>query len=260
MYTKEALYYAEVHVSEVLESHGIPDTYLWRFNELGQVIPEHSDTPIEDVVVKDTPLGRVEFEALLKIQEQAFKMNAGFIIWISPRHPIYYPDASKIIISEKIGETLLNKAFVTNWDVIGSILVAKELATLSDLDPNIFRSPTDVRANPIFIDIKNEEDLALALKRMLDKKTIEMIENGEDVIAKQKFMEGYLKGNSIPRGNSPLSCPVPMKGLTAFQIFSGEDEYGSLQFECPHCHKINTRYPHVLLEKCLHCKENVKCN
>lgn len=258
--TKEALHFAEVRVSEALESHGIPDPYIWRFNKLGQLIPEHSDTPIEDVIIKDNYIGKIEYDAFLKIQERALKMNSGFIVWISPVHPVFYPDGSKIVISKKQGKILLNRAIVTSWDKIGSILAAKELASLSNIDPYIFKSASFVRANPIFIDKTKEVELGLILKKILDQKSIELIASGGDFLAKEKYMEDLLAGKRIPLGQNPLSCPVPMARLTAFRIFSGEDEYGSLQFECPHCRKTNTRPAHQLISNCQHCGSDVRCN
>lgn len=40
-----------------------------------------------------------------------------------------------------------------------------------------------------------------------------------------------------------------------------EDEYGSLEFDCPHadCGKKNRREPHKLLENCQHCGKSVRC-
>lgn len=260
MYTKEALHNAEVQVSNILESYGFPDPYPWRFNKRGQVIPQHSDVPIEEIVLKRNLVEIAEYDALLKIQDHAFKINSGFILWISPIHPVYYPDASKIVISKKEGDLLLNWSIGTTWDTLGSIIAARELAKLSNLDPYIFKSATDVRANPIFIDKENEHLLSLIFQQILDPRSLQMMKSGEDLIIKEKFMKELLSGKSTPLGSSPRSCPPRQKGLTAFQIFSGKDEYGPLQFECPLCHKTNTRPPHELLSSCQHCGGNVRCN
>lgn len=45
-------------------------------------------------------------------------------------------------------------------------------------------------------------------------------------------------------------------------IFSGEassDKFGSLHFDCPHCHKDNTRPRGRLLKSCQHCHKDVQC-
>lgn len=262
MYTKEALHHAEVHVSEALESYGIPDPYYFDINKKGKLVSPNNQIPIEDVIVKDNYLGAVEYEAFKKIQDRINLEKSGFFLWISPPYKDFYP-TSKIVISEVVfienEKRLLNRAIVTNWDNLGSILTARELALLSELDPNSFKTLADVRANPIFIDKENEEKLSLAIKKMLDKNSIEMMTTGTDFRAKEKYMNDLLAGKQISRGQNPLSCPTIMTGSTAFKIFSGEDEYGSLQFECPHCHKTNTRPAHQLVSNCQHCGCDVRC-
>jgi len=257
LHTKENLHLLEVNVSEILESYGIPDPYIWRINEFGKIIPEKDDTPIENIIFKNNHIARLEFDAFLKIQEHAKSMSDGdYCLWISPIHPVYYPDTSKIIITVKEEGKLVNKSINTNWDAFSSILIARELATLSDLDPFVFKSTNDVRANPIFINADKEEHLGLAIKKILNPKVIEMIEKGEDWRLKEKFMGELRQLRQVAIGQLPRSCPELM---SAFGVFAGRDEYGSLQFECPHCHRINKREPHKLLEKCQHCKEDVRC-
>ncbi len=259
LYTKEALHRAEVNISNQLESNGIPDSYTWKINRFGKLIPENDETPIENIIVRNNVVGELEYKAFLKIQEKAPDMNSGdYILWISPTHPVYYPDASKIIITIFNGKTFLNKAIVTDWDAIGSILAAREFAGLSDIDPFIFKDTNIVRANPIFINREKEAELGFALKRMLDHKAIEMMENGEDIRVKQKFIQDSLAGKATIYGNKPRSCPNSMEN-SAFNIFSGRDEFGSLEFECPHCHQTNTRERGKLMSNCQHCGEDVRC-
>lgn len=259
LYTKEALHRAEINVSDILESHGIPDSYVWKINRYGKLIPENDKTPIENIILRNNVVGELEYKAFLKIQERAPYMNTGdYVLWISPTHPVYYPDASKIIITRCNGVTFLNKAIVTDWDVMGSIIAAREFAGLSNVDPFIFKKPNDVRATPIFINREKEEELGFALKRMLYHNTIEMMENGEDIRIKQRFIEDSLSGKEVIYGNEPRSCPNSMEN-SAFNVFAGRDEFGSLQFKCPHCHKINTRERGKLLSQCQHCREDVRC-
>lgn len=40
---------------------------------------------------------------------------------------------------------------------------------------------------------------------------------------------------------------------------AGEDKYGSLEFDCPHCHKNNTRPYGQLIPNCRHCHKDVRC-
>lgn len=222
----------EVEVSDILESYGIPDPYKFPFNNRGQLISQFSNEPIEEVIIKDNPLGRVEYEAFKKIQKNALTRSSGYILWISPPFEGIYP-VSKIVVSEIIFEDntkkLLNRSIKIGWDRMGSVLTAKELASLSDLDPDIFRSTTDVRLNPIFVDKEKEEDLSIVLKKILTKKAYEMMSTGADFKAKDLFMEAILAGQEVELGSEPLSCPEEMIKKTAFKVFSGET------FSCPKC-------------------------
>ncbi len=261
LYTKESFHQREVLVSEVLESHGIPDPYYWKINRNGKFIPQNdkTETPIENIIIINNAIGKIEYDAFQKIQEKVrFMAEGDYFLWISPTHPIYYPTTSKIIITQKIGDLFLNRSVNTDWDALGSILAAKELSTLSNLDPNIFKNTNDVRANPIFIDKSKEEYLGLALKKMLDQKSIEMMASGEDFRAKKKYIDDSLEGKEVQMGKKSRSCEVSM-AKSAFQVFAGEDEYGSLQFDCPSCHKTNTREPGKLKTNCEHCGADVQC-
>lgn len=41
--------------------------------------------------------------------------------------------------------------------------------------------------------------------------------------------------------------------------FNDEDEYGSLEFDCPHCHRTNRRPRHKLISNCQKCDADVTC-
>ncbi len=246
-YTKEQIHQAEVFISDVLESHGIPDPYVWRFNREGKIIPQNSETPVEDIIFLDNNIQKIEFGAFLKIQERALQMNSGdYILWISPTHPVYYPKVSKIIITYKDNDTLVNRSINTRWDTMGSILAAKELASLSEMNPNIFENANDVRANPIFISKEKEEYLGIAIRKMLDQRSIKMMESGEDVREKERYMSHRLAGQAVTFGNNPRSCP------TVFEIFSGEYWHkGDCRIPAPDCGEKNVEIgPCGICRKC----------
>ncbi len=230
--------FAEEHASSYLESNRIPDPYYFEFDKAGKLISPNTKAPIEDVVVKDNPLGRVEYEAFKIIQKEAEKRSNGYILWLSPSYPGFYP-VSKIIISEIVFEEekkkLLNRAIITDWDSLGSIIAARELSLLSSLNQVIFKTQKDVRANPIFVSKEDEGSLSLALGRILDKNSIEMVAAGTDLVEKKKFMDAYAVGRIMPHGSFPLSCPERMVGQTAFQVFSGEKRIFCCT--CPKCNK-----------------------
>lgn len=234
-YSQKEVHQAEVFVSEVLESRRIPDIYSWRINKYGKLVPEKDETPIEDIIVTDNPVAATEWQAFQKIQNKVPLMEDGdYFLWISLTHPVYYPDTSKIIISQKSGETIVNTSINTDWDVIGGILAAQEFATLSNLDKNTFKSANDVRGNPIFINKCHEEKLGRALQKLLDQRSIEMMTNGQAVEAKTIYVNDYLARKNVSYGNNPLSCPVRMGEMSAFKVFSGEKK-GKYVKKCPFC-------------------------
>lgn len=47
--------------------------------------------------------------------------------------------------------------------------------------------------------------------------------------------------------------------INGFGNKAGEDQYGSLEFDCPHCHKNNTRPYGQLIPNCRHCHKDVSC-
>lgn len=66
--------------------------------------------------------------------------------------------------------------------------------------------------------------------------------------------------------SAELSQPADLMDLSPSDalksIFSdspGSDKFGSLHFDCPHCHRDNVRPRGKLIEKCKHCDKSVRC-
>lgn len=79
-----------------------------------------------------------------------------------------------------------------------------------------------------------------------------------DLIAAACGMSGgfEIKDDGIQRRNPAeelLSNSVAKFGLE-------EDKYGSLHFDCPHCHEKNKRDHGKLIANCKHCGEDVRCD
>jgi hypothetical protein len=60
-------------------------------------------------------------------------------------------------------------------------------------------------------------------------------------------------------GGGKGSSSVSVESITPRLGSAGEDEFGDLQFNCPHCHKTITRSPGNLYENCPECSESVRC-
>lgn len=65
-------------------------------------------------------------------------------------------------------------------------------------------------------------------------------------------------------GSRSISCPVHLSNAltrttVTLDFSTKEDEYGDIQFECPHCHQTNTRERGKLLSHCQRCGGDVRC-
>ncbi|MCA9333240.1 hypothetical protein KC960_04735 [Candidatus Saccharibacteria bacterium] len=72
-------------------------------------------------------------------------------------------------------------------------------------------------------------------------------------LARVALSNGDLEGFELMLDGAMLtersnSCPLEYEMLSG-----GEDEYGSLEFDCPECHQTNRRMPGQLVASCQHC-------
>ncbi|HEX6977139.1 MAG TPA: hypothetical protein VF185_02140 [Patescibacteria group bacterium] len=135
-----------------------------------------------------------------------------------------------------------------------------------------FLSSTFPELSVLFEKISHGEAHHLKMKALKDareesKKVLNDAKvSKEDLLHRGARIENGMeeRGWNLSRGG----CGVLNRDLLSMQnkslfgmvkIVRQEDEYGSLNFECPYCHRINTREPHKLLSNCKHCGENVKC-
>ena len=79
---------AEEIASYSLETKRIPDPYYFLVTSNGEIISPTAHCRIKDKVEDKTgPLGRLEYQALLSIEQWAAASNEGVIIWVSPPSP-----------------------------------------------------------------------------------------------------------------------------------------------------------------------------
>lgn len=215
---------AEEQASVYLETHRIPDPYYFDVVE-NKVVSPNTGIPIDEVITRRTPVENVERNAFLKIQEWVAENSSGSVAWVCPPYKGIY-DTAKITVSEIVFEgkkkRLLNRAIIIDYDKLGAVVVAKELARISLNRPN-FSNASDVRRQPIFIDPKANRDLSSVLEQILSNEALVAIKSGADFEAKAEFVENFKDGRILSRGKYSESCP------TVFNIFAGET------FECPRC-------------------------
>lgn len=222
-----------------IETRGIPDVYFWYLDENGKLRTEDGRVIEEEILSSGYPYS-LEYQGLSKIRDWAATNSEGFAAWISPRHPVFYPNDSKIIVSEILSEErkiIFNRSMRFPISPEDCVRLAKSLGE----NP---ASPDDLRKNPIFLG-SSWTDLLLALREITDTSKVEEdIREGKDLEAKIKAVadsrkivgeDPYLRNiaNIAPQG---FFGPVPVgcHPRSAFSMFS-ERAFALGHFDCPHC-------------------------
>lgn len=277
---------AEELASYSLETKRIPDPYYFLVNANGELISPSAHCKVKDVVQRTQPVGELEYQALLRIEQWAKTSSEGVVAWVSPPYPGIYPN-SKIIISEieyKDGiKQLFNRALILDFGEEKCLKFAQDLANDSQNRPLLCHLD-EVRSTPIILNTKETPWIHFFEELIDDPASWKSIRRGEDIRAKeQALIQARIIHHSLYDKNIPVedaeimikrilgsqtgSCPVLFNKQkeTAFQVFAGasllvgvsssleSDEDGSLIFECHKCHKPNDRPRGGRRPSCKHC-------
>lgn len=235
------------------ETNRAPDPYYFLITPQGELFSPVAERKIKDVVVRDTLIGKLEYQSLEKIEKWASSDENGVAAWISPPSPGVYP-TSKIVISQKElhGKTkvLLNWAIVLDINEVECVKFAQNLEDFSSNRP--FLSSIDqIRSNPLFLNTSGKS-WTYILEELVPNLSLQCVREGKDQELKNeavksaqkiyeelfmktgrvemKTMVSKIRGTGMIGGYSG-SCSA-IVGKTAFQVFSeGEKEY----FQCPKC-------------------------
>lgn len=281
---------AEELASHSLETKRIADPYYYSVNANGELISPTAHCRIKDVVQRTQSLGELEYQALLKTEQWVKSHNEGAIAWVSPPYPGVYP-TSKIIISEiqmNGGvKTLFNRAIVLDYDGKKCFEFAQSLANYSQ-DRPLLSHFDEIRATPFVLNTRGLPWIRIFEELIDDPVLWQEVREGKDrkakeeAVAQARVVYQGLTSIKLPLeevrmmilgmlGERPGSCPPNVFKGTAFQVFSsnslelgtsslsGSDQYGSLEFECPKCNKINRRPRGELIPNCQHCNTDVSC-
>lgn len=280
---------AEELASYSLETKRIPDPYYFLVNANGELMSPSAHCRIRDVVQRTQPVGELEYQALLRIEQWAGNNTEGVIAWVSPPHPGIYP-TSKVIVSEIQMEgavkKLFNRAIILDYDEKKCFEFAQRLANYSQ-DRPLLSHLDEIRATPFVLNARGMSWIHIFEELIDDPVLWQEVREGKDKKAKQEALvqagivyQGMINKSLPPKdarmmitimlGSRSGSCPVVFKG-TAFQSFLGassvlgisgsleSDQYGSLEFECPKCNKTNKRSRGGLIPNCQHCNADVSC-
>ncbi|MBI2315438.1 hypothetical protein HYU93_05300 [Candidatus Daviesbacteria bacterium] len=281
-----ATQFVEFLASLSQETHRIPDPYSYSVTSDGELF-----SPVGQCLVKDTiddkisPLGQLEYQAVLAIEQWAANNKEGVSVWISPPKQGVY-SASKIIVQEIEYEEgikkIFNRAIVLDFDEKQCMKLAWNLTSFSSNKP-IFRNSDEIRATPLILNTQKKPWIDI-LEKLIDASTIwTMIRSGEDkqfkkealrqaaIVQKQFFTDQRLSHSDQAKvaviqmlGSGSASCP-PRSGSrvgTAFQSVAGSavtissrgfvesDSKGERTFPCPACGHINERPYEGYVESC----------
>ncbi len=260
-----------------LETKGIPDPYYFTVSANGELFSPTAQCRIKDIVEDKTgPLGKLEYQAVLAIEQWAANSNDGSVVWVSPPHPGVYP-TSKIIISEieqnKGEKRLFNRAVKLDFDEKECLEFAQNLANMSQNRP-LLQHLDQIRSTPFILNTHGNSWMYILQELIDDPALWQSIRNGEDQRAKKEALRQavmvqkrlFTAPESIPSyslqedqmaviqmlGPKSGSCPVLFSagaGKTAFETFSGSSLTfgGSTSKDKDYCNK------------CGACGEVIKC-
>lgn len=255
-------------VSAFNETHRKPDEYRYKSKD-GKLVDFKTGEEIK--IDSSTHLGQKESELLDALNQWFNENDSGTAIWISPSLEGSYPcnkiTTYKIEYLETEEKTTFNVTVLFDTPKDHTLKIASGLnpAFLEANDPEILR-------NKLF-SLDEEFDLLSLLKLIGAKQYfpetpsqttinyfIDEIYSGRDPreIAMEMEKRGIVGEFSVSCGGGTTTS---LGGNSLNLDFRGgmEDEYGSLDFECPHCNKINTRPFGQLLSHCQYCGGDIRC-
>lgn len=183
---------AQEVASLCMETKRIPDPYFYKINQNGKLISPVTGKLVEGVVLRDSKVGELEFQALMKIQEWDKDKEGGIIAWISPPEEGAY-SVSKIIISEirdQDGKKILfNRAIVLDIDEVKCLKFAQSLAEYSQNKPNL-SSKDEIRITPI--ELSTNIHWSYVLEELLPGLSLQQVRTGEDLVLKDQAISQSL--------------------------------------------------------------------
>lgn len=239
------------------ETHREPDNYYFTVSDNELLDPE-TGLPILKFIAPG-----IERTVAENLQNWAVVNEEGNAYWISPMIEGVYP-CNKLILHQ-IAYTGDNEKVVLNT----AILFDGELDNPEELRRQFIQTDDEGLAEIIawiedYTGKKITGTTYTQSERQQAQLYAQQLSDGVpyDVIARQMEMDNFI-------GNNPISCPTRIStfsntilGIARVINISGtseSDQYGSLTFECPHCHRQNKRSAGKLISNCQHCDKDVTC-
>lgn len=237
------------------ETNREPDTYYFVVDN-NKLIDPNTKRPVLDFVEEG-----IEKDVARNLEAWGTKNEEGIALWISPEWEGKYP-CPKIIMhriayNENGKKVVLNSVILFDAEIANPDYKRKTLYTLPDTEDNIFKILNWVKR-------KSKEETRFESSSITSHQKasyfVDQIRLGipHQQIINEMQKTGFLGENSIScAGNSTFLSSI--ESNSSIHIFSREDEYGSLDFECPSCGATNTRPIGQLISNCQHCGADVRC-
>lgn len=256
-------------ISAFNETHRKPDEYKFRLDN-ERLVDYKTGTEIN--IDTSTYLGKKDQELLESLNYWVNENTDGVAIWISPSYSSAYP-SNKITmytLKEEGGQKItVNVSVLFGTPQEHTLKIASKINSVfsEKKDPEILR-------NKLFV---MDRDFTLSsLLQLIGEKQyfpetpsqetinyfVNEIHSGRDPreIAVEMERKGIVGEYSVSCGGGlRMSSSLDGGSLTLDFRTGLEDEYGSLEFTCPHCGAVNTRPFGQLLSSCQRCGGNVKC-
>jgi len=261
-------------ISLFKETHRQADNYhLLSIN--GKIVDP--ETRQEVNIDRTSYIGKSEGKHFDKLEKWADENSQGNAVWISPMCDGIYP-CNKIIFYQiaysfgSMEKSLLNHVILFDSPKNHCLKIANKI------DPQFesLENPEELRNKLIVVD--DEFNIASLLAAMLSQENtfptpslatisyfVDLIHQGQNskFIATEMQKRGIVGEHSISCKRSPstYSNYMDTRALVLnFSTVEGQsDKYGSLQFTCNSCGRINTRPLNTLLTNCQHCNADVRC-
>jgi len=205
---------------------------------------------------------------LEKIECWAAANEEGVIAWVSPPDPVYYPNDSKIIVSEieqqNGKKVLFNRAIILDIDQSKCFKFARDLANYSTNRP-LLSSTDQIRSNPIILNTQGIH-WSYILEELIPDLSLESVRVGRDrqikaevlLEAEKIYQELFVKtgrvnigammweaGRMGMIGSYSSSCPVVFNGQASLMevwgprmVVTGE-KWDYHIGDCRKCHSKN---------------------
>ena len=254
-------------ISTFNETHRKPDEYKYKFAN-GKLVD--FQTGQEIFIDKSSYLGLKDAEFLEVLNSWVSENESGVALWISPSFESAYP-CNKISIYQLESSDMGEKT-TFNVSVLFDAPRQKTLEIASRLNPAFenINDPEFLRNKLFAMDqnfgLTSLLELIGSEQFFPETPSVELINYFVDEIrmgvspeqiAREMQEKGITGKFSVSCGGSSKAASLDGNSLTL--NFGAEDEFGSLDFACPHCGATNTRPFGHLISNCQHCGADVRC-